>query len=120
MLKGEKMVLSGINITVMTIYICWNSHIIVDRIKKDGNKLTKISAAELLYTLIMFYLLVKLSPWFIFVTLATTIFHIVLGGAIEVFKPQMAATDIMDKFWAYLGIDVVISILSFVLLSSEV
>jgi len=114
------MVLSGINITVMTIYICWNSHIIVDRIKKDGNKLSKISAAELLYTLTMLYLLVTLSVWFVFVTLATAIFHIILGGAIEVFKPQMAATDVMGKFWAYLGIDVLLSILSFILLSSEV
>jgi len=114
------MIISGLNIIVITIYICWNSHVIVDRIKKDGNKLTKLSAAELLYSLSMFYLLVTLSAWFVFITIATAIFHIFLGGAIEVFKPQMAATNIMDKFWAYLGIDVLLSILSFVLLSSEV
>lgn len=116
--EGEKMVLTGLNITAITIYVGWNSHIISDRIKKDDNSFSFLTMSEIIYTLIMLYLLITLSAWFAFLTILVAICHVVIGSYVELFKPHIASSEIMNKFWSYLTIDVAISILSYLLLNS--
>lgn len=112
------MVLTGLNITAITIYVGWNSHIISDRIKKDDNSFSFLTMSEIIYTLIMLYLLITLSAWFAFLTILVAICHVVIGSYVELFKPHIASSEIMNKFWSYLTIDVAISILSYLLLNS--
>lgn len=116
--EGEKMVLTGLNITAITIYVGWNSHIISDRIKKDDNSFSFLTMSEIIYTLIMLYLLITLSAWFAFLTILVAICHVVIGSYVELFKPHIASSEIMNKFWSYLTIDVAISMLSYLLLNS--
>ena len=113
------------SLIAVVIYVCWRVLLTKDRSDKtDISKTPGVIATliDLLYTLLMTYLLIVSSSTFILVAFLSLAIHCLFGFYVELFKPEQRLKEIhaslLEKFWNFLLLDTVITIGCFLIINN--
>jgi len=114
------MSISGLAIFAILSYSGWTMFNILERIKKDNDKITVMTYAEIAYSVLMIYLLIINSISFLYITATVVFVHVVMGLYMEIFKPELLVNShIMTQFWTYLAIDISVSVISYLIIATS-
>lgn len=103
-------------------YTAWKFWILKDRWDKTFNlpNHKAFFALELFYTILMLYLLLSVSTVFLFLAILSIVLHVLFGGYVELFRPEIALEyndNIMTNYWQYVMLDSVVTIMSFAIIT---
>ena len=108
--------MTTINLIGILTYSCWRVWIIKDRAEKFNISAPRVaSASELIYTLLMVYLLIVSPSTFLITAFISLFIHCILGFYVEIFKPEQKRKEnnldsVLEKFWYFLLADTVVTL----------
>ncbi len=116
------MTFDSLGIASVILYTAWTTYVLYGRYHRDILKSGSVSLlylSEAFYCATMLFLLLIQSRLFLYFTLAVALFHASAGAYTEVFKPQdTVSSTTMTRYWSYLAIDLAISLICYLMMST--
>ena len=115
--------MTSLGIAAAVVYVAWMTYLSRQEYLELGYSKTVLSTSkmiEVVYSLFMLTLLLAASRYFLYTVVLISAVHTALGVYIEVFKPQeVMVREVMNQYWAYLAVDVSLSITCYIVLASQ-
>lgn len=105
------MIINEIGMLCLIMYVIWKFWNLQKRAIRiiDNPKEKSIFAIDILYAIIMTYLLVTIDIFFILFAGLSFFFHLTMGLYAELFKPELKSGDVIAGFWRFLILDTFIT-----------
>ena len=117
------MTLNGLGLLAVGLYAAWRMWNIKNRATISSSPAEGVALMfEIIYTIIMAFLLTAGSKIFILVALISFLLHASIGGYYEMFRPDIISyaeahlPDGIMSYWYYLVIDTAVTLLCYVTL----